>query len=67
MVVNQREVPKYADEILTIAGDSMEPLILQGEQVYIHRTPDIEQGDIALVSINDQRVTCKKVYWDDKE
>lgn len=67
MVVDQREVPKNADEIVTIAGDSMEPLILQGEQVFIHWTPVIEQGDIALVSIIDEGVTCKKVYWDDKE
>lgn len=67
MIVDQREVPKSADEIVTIAGDSMEPLLHEGEQVFIQWTPVINQGEIALVSIVDEGVTCKKVYWDDKE
>lgn len=64
MIIDQREVPSDADEIVTIAGDSMEPLLLEGEQVFIHWTPVVEQGEIALVSIVDEGVTCKKVYWD---
>lgn len=64
MIVDQREVPADADEIVTIAGDSMEPDYPQGSQVFIHYQPEVAEGEVAIVAIQDEGVTCKKVYYD---
>lgn len=64
MIVDTREIPKSADEIVTIAGDSMEPTYEQGSQVFVHWQPGVEQGEVAIVAIHDEGVTCKKVYYD---
>lgn len=64
MIVNTLEIPKSADEIVTIAGDSMEPTYEQGSQVFVHWQPGVEQGEVAIVAIQDEGVTCKKVYYD---
>lgn len=61
-VMDRAEIPRNADEILTIAGDSMEPRLTKGQQAFIHHQPTIENGEIAIVSINDVGVTCKFVY-----
>ena len=43
----------------------MEPLIKNGQLIYIKQMPDVENGTIAVVEI-DGAVTCKKVYkWND--
>ncbi|WP_086350157.1 helix-turn-helix domain-containing protein [Candidatus Enterococcus clewellii] len=64
MIIDQTEIPSDADEIVTIAGDSMEPDYPQGSQVFIHYQPEVEEGEIAIVAIKDEGVTCKKVYYD---
>lgn len=64
MIVDKMTIPKGADEIVTIAGDSMEPAYEEGSQVFIHWQPGVEQGEVAIVSIQDEGVTCKKVYYD---
>ncbi|MGL4697086.1 XRE family transcriptional regulator [Enterococcus larvae] len=64
MIVDQTEIPSNADEIVTIAGDSMEPDYPKGSQVFIHYQPEVENGEVAIVSIVDEGVTCKKVYYD---
>ena len=61
-VVDREEIPKNADEIITIAGDSMEPFLMKGEQAFIQYTPWVENGTAAVVSIEDVGVTCKYVY-----
>ncbi|WP_240049594.1 LexA family transcriptional regulator [Loigolactobacillus coryniformis] len=61
-VVKSTEVPTGADELVTIAGDSMEPILAKGSQVFIHWQPVVENGEIAVVSIEDDGVTCKKFY-----
>lgn len=66
-VVNSSTIPNGADEIVKITGDSMEPLIKKGSSVYIRHQPTIEQGEIAIVRIEDIGVTCKKVYKNNKE
>lgn len=65
MVIDSIEIPSGADEMVTIAGDSMEPLLKKGQQVFIHYQPTIENGEIALLAIQDEGVTCKKVYFND--
>lgn len=60
-------VPRGADELITIAGNSMEPTYEDGSQVFIHYQPSVEQGEIAVVNIQDTGVTCKKIYYDWEE
>ena len=58
-------IPTGADYALTVNGDSMEPLIHNGQIIYIKSKPDVDDGTIAVVEIDDA-VTCKKVYkWND--
>lgn len=63
-VVPESIVPKGADERVEITGDSMEPLIEKGSDVYIRYQPDVENGEIAIVRIENEGVTCKRVYTD---
>lgn len=67
MIVEQTEIPNGADEIVTIAGDSMEPTYENGSQVFVHWQPSVEQGEVAIVSIVGDGVTCKKIYYDWEE
>ncbi len=46
---------------LRIKGDSMEPKISAGDIVIVRRQPDVETGDIAIVCINGDEATCKKI------
>ena len=57
-------VPSGADELVEINGHSMEPLINNGEKVYIRYQPTVENGEIAIVRIENEGVTCKRVYVD---
>lgn len=63
LIVNRDEIPRGADEVITISGDSMEPVLPYGSQQFIHYqpTPDTD-GQIMVVNIKDEGVTCKKVY-----
>lgn len=58
-------VPNGADELVVITGDSMEPLIKKGSEVYIRHQPVVENGEIAIVKIEDDGVTCKRFYLTD--
>ncbi|MDH6363702.1 repressor LexA [Enterococcus sp. PF1-24] len=64
MIVSQRDIPKNADEIVTIAGDSMEPDYKKGTQVFVHWQPEVENGEVAIIAIADEGVTCKKIHYD---
>lgn len=66
-VINSSTIPNGADEIVKITGDSMEPLIKKGSSVYIRHQPTIENGEIAIVRIEDIGVTCKKVYKNNQQ
>lgn len=46
---------------LRIKGDSMSPRILHGDTVIVRQQPDVESGDIAIVRINGDEATCKRV------
>lgn len=56
-------VPKLwrADFTLACHGDSMEPRIKDGDVVAVRRTPNVENGEIAAVRIDDE-ATLKHVY-----
>ena len=53
--------PAQADYALTVEGDSMEPLYLNGDVVYIRELPDVDDGRVAVVILDDTAV-LKHVY-----
>lgn len=56
-------VPSGADYALTVKGDSMEPLIKDGSIIFYKEQPTVENGEIAIVELNNNEVTCKKFYY----
>ena len=46
---------------LRLKGDSMEPKMSSGDVVIVRKQPDAESGDIAIVCINGDEATCKKI------
>ena len=59
-------VPNGANELVQITGDSMEPLIKKGSEVYLRYQPIVEDGEVAIVRVEDEGVTCKYLYRDGK-
>lgn len=59
-------VPNGANELVKITGDSMEPLIKKGSEVYLRYQPTVEDGEVAIVRVEDEGVTCKYLYRDGK-
>lgn len=57
-------VPTGADVALVVSGDSMEPIISDGSIVFYKRQPSVENGEIAIVEIEGDGVTCKRVKYD---
>lgn len=63
LVVSRDEIPRGADEVITIAGDSMEPDLPKGSKQFVHHQPVPDyDGQIVVVTIRDEGVTCKKLY-----
>lgn len=46
---------------LQIKGDSMEPKISQGDVVIVRKQSDVDSGEIAIVLVNGDEATIKKV------
>lgn len=46
---------------LQIKGDSMEPRMQSGDVVIVRQQPDVESGDVAVVLINGDEATVKKL------
>ena len=46
---------------LQIHGDSMEPRMKEGDVVIVRLQPDCETGDVAIVIVNGDEATCKKI------
>ena len=59
-------VPNGANELVQITGDSMEPLIKKDSEVYLRYQPTVEDGEIAIVRVEDEGVTCKYLFRDGK-
>lgn len=51
---------------LQIQGDSMEPRICEGDVVIVRKQEQVESGEIAIVLVNGDSGTCKKVLWHEK-
>lgn len=65
--VNVEDIPRGTDEIITVAGDSMEPDYPKYSQIFVHWQPVIESGDLAVVRVDDEGVTFKQVFIDRKK
>lgn len=59
----ETNVPKSADFALVVKGDSMEPIFADGSIVFYKQQDDVENGEIAVVEIDGNGVTLKKVYF----
>ena len=46
---------------LRVKGDSMEPRITEGDVVIVREQPDVESGEIAIVLVNGDEGTVKKL------
>ena len=57
-------IPDKADFVLTVKGDSMEPVIHNGSKVFVQSASMVENGQVAIVEIDGEGVTCKKVKYD---
>ena len=57
-------IPEKADFVLTVKGDSMEPVIHNGSKVFVQAASMVENGQVAIVEIDGEGVTCKKVKYD---
>lgn len=59
-----KTIPNGAQYALNVNGDSMEPLIKDGSIVFYKEQPHVENGEIAIIEIEGNGVTCKKVKFD---
>ena len=55
------DAPVDADAALTVRGDSMEPTYLDGDVIYIKCRPDVPEGAVAVVFLDDEAL-IKHVY-----
>ena len=46
---------------LQIHGESMQPKMSEGDVVIVRIQPDVESGEIAVVLVNGNNATCKKI------
>lgn len=55
------DAPEKADYALRVEGDSMQPNYLSGDVIYIKEQPDVDDGRVAVVLVDDS-ATLKHVY-----
>lgn len=65
-ILDYEEIPVSMAETgeyfaLQIKGDSMEPKISDGDVVIVRRQSDVENGQLAIVIVNGDEATCKKI------
>lgn len=65
-IVDWEEIPRSmaqrGDYIgLKVRGSSMEPRFIEGDTVIVRRQPDVDSGEIAIVFVNGEEATMKKV------
>lgn len=61
--IREMEAPEEATFAIRISGDSMEPLIHDGDIVFVHRQVEIASGEIGIFSYNNESF-CK--VWDNR-
>jgi repressor LexA len=56
----EEEIPKEASFAIRISGDSMEPLLANGDLVYVEKTAEIRTGEIGIFLLNGESL-CKRL------
>ena len=46
---------------LKVAGDSMQPILYENDYVVVHKQDDVDNGQVAIILINGDEATIKKV------
>lgn len=46
---------------LKVVGDSMQPILYEDDIIIVHKQDNVESGQIAIILINDEEATVKKV------
>lgn len=59
--ITEDEARKGEYFALQIKGQSMEPRIYDKDVVIVRRQSDVDNGDIAIVLVNGEEATCKKI------
>ena len=65
-IVDWEEIPRSMSQRgdyigLKVKGSSMEPRFIEGDTVIVRRQPDVDSGEIAIVFVNGEEATMKKV------
>lgn len=47
---------------LHVIGNSMEPKLMEGDEIVVRAQQTVEDGDVAIVMVNGDEATCKKVH-----
>ncbi len=63
---SEGQIPKRADFGIRISGNSMEPLLCDGDVVYVEQTEEIRPGEIGIFLLNGESL-CKKYTVKDNE
>ena len=51
---------------LKVKGDSMQPVMYEGDIIIVHQQPDVESGQVAIVLIDNEEATVKRIMkYDD--
>lgn len=50
---------------LKVTGDSMQPVLYEDDIIIVHRQSDVESGNIAIILVNNEEATVKKVIKHD--
>lgn len=58
-IANVKNAKEYF--YLIVRGDSMEPRIHNGDLALVHRQPDVENGELAVILVENEEATLKKV------
>lgn len=58
-----RGYPAAECRLYTVRGDSMFPRILDGDKIIVHVQPSVDSGDIAIIVVNGDEGTVKRVEY----
>ena len=57
------DAPPEADAVIRISGDSMEPLIHDGDKIFLQYMPSVEEGEIGIFVLNGDAY-CKQLCYE---
>jgi len=56
------QVPSGTDFAIRIAGDSMEPAIMDGSYVFVRSQPELQSGQIGIFMLHEDEAVCKRYH-----